>query len=76
MTKSRYIARVSYSEEFKPSMDLFNEVILVDKKLEALYPKLKDKKQRFSVAIRELIKYYLKKRGPQSKEPLGEVIKE
>ena len=76
MTKSRYIARVSYGEEFKPTMDLFNEIILVDKKLEAQDPNIKDKKQRFSAAIRELIKFYISKRAPKSNEPLGEVIKE
>lgn len=61
MVKGHYLARVCYDEEFKEEMDLFLENIAIDKDLDNL--KLKNRNQRFSVAIRELIKWYNGKRS-------------
>ena len=66
MSKARYVAKISYNEKFKPTMDLFNEIIMADPKIKAKNPDVG--KQRFSAAIRSLIEYYVRKRLEEMKE--------
>jgi len=66
MTKARYVAKVSYNEKFKPTMDLFNEIIIVDPKVKVRIPDVG--KQRFSAVIRDLIQFYVRKRLEEMKQ--------
>ena len=62
MSKARYIAKISYSEKFKPTIDLFNELIKVDPRVKERIPEIGE--QRFSAVMRDLIDWYVKKRLP------------
>ena len=56
MVKANYTARICYDDSFREEMQLFLEFIAVDKRLDKM--KLKNSEQRFSAAMRELIKWY------------------
>lgn len=62
ISKGRYIARISYDEEFKEEMDKFLQLIYIDKEMEKL---AKNKNQRFSAVVRWMIKKFNDKRGPE-----------
>lgn len=63
MTKERYLARVSYDNEFKPELEKFIKLIYLDKKLDPLFNEKQS--QRFSGVIRWLIKKYNDQRGSE-----------
>ena len=66
MSKARYIAKISYGEEFKPTINLFNEIIMVDPKVKVRNPDIGT--QRFSAVIRDLIQFYVRKRLEEMKQ--------
>ena len=66
MSKARYIGKISYAEEFKPTIDLFNEIIMVDPKVKVRNPDIGT--QRFSAVIRDLIQFYVRKRLEEMKQ--------
>ncbi len=67
MTKANYTARISYDEDFVNDLNLFLQLIKVDKSITEKYP---NRKNYFSLAVRGLIRYYNKKRLEERKAQL------
>ncbi len=55
--------RFHYTKEFASDMELFEELIKHDPKIDPLVAKNKNHSQRFSAAMRDLILFYNRKRG-------------
>ncbi|MDP2925837.1 MAG: hypothetical protein Q8N99_05690 [Nanoarchaeota archaeon] len=63
LSKSRYIARISYDEEFRPEVEKFLKLIYLDSSVDKFVTR--NPNQRFSASIRALIKWYNDSRGPK-----------
>ena len=63
LSKSRYIARICYDEEFRPEVEKFLKLIYIDRSVDKFVTR--NPNQRFSASIRALIKWYNDLRGPK-----------
>lgn len=69
MTKAKYNARICYDDDFKPHIEKFLRLIMLDKEVNKL--KLKNHQQRFSAMMRFLIKKYNEQREPKIMEEIN-----
>ncbi len=68
MPKAKYNVRICYDDDFKPHIEKFLRLIMLDKEIDKVVKK--NKNQRFSVVIRFLIKRYNELREPKIMEQL------
>lgn len=69
MPKAKYNVRICYDDDFKPHLEKFLRLIMLDKEVNKM--KLKNPNQRFSAVIRYLIKKYNEAREPKIMEQLN-----